>query len=72
MSARTAVLSCAFAALVLPYVASAQARGDSLRLAALQAAAEQHDPRAGQIAIRESQSALRLRTISDEWLPSIA
>ena len=71
MSARSAVLACAFAALVLPCAASAQARGDSLRLEALHAAAEQHDPRAAQIAIRESQSALRLRTISDEWLPSI-
>lgn len=71
MSARNAVLVYGFAALALPCAASAQTRGDSLRLDALQAAAERHDPRAGQIAIRESQSALRLRTIADERLPSI-
>ena len=69
MSARTAVLAL-IAAVVLSRAASAQARGDSLRLDALQAAAERHDPRASQLAIRESQTALRLRTIADEKLPT--
>ena len=71
MKSRAAVLALALAA-VLPRATNAQARGDSLRLDALQTAAERNDPRASQVAIRESQSALRLRTISDEWLPSIA
>ena len=70
MSARTAVLAWVVAAVVLPRAASAQARGDTLRLDVLQAAAERHDPRASQLAIRESQTALRLRTISDEKLPA--
>jgi len=72
MSARVAVLGWIVAVLALPCDVRAQARGDSLRLEALQAAAQQHDPRAGQLAIRESQSALRLRTIAAEWLPSVA
>jgi outer membrane protein TolC len=71
MTARVAVFSLTLAALVVPPVASAQVR-DSLRLDVLQAAAQQHDPRIGQLAIRESQSALRLRTIADERLPSVA
>jgi outer membrane protein TolC len=59
-------------AFVLPDAARAQAApGDSLRLHQLHAAAEQHDPRFGQLAIRESQTALRLRTIAAERLPSI-
>ena len=70
MSPRIAVLAWLVAAVVLPRATSAQARGDSLRLDALQAAAERHDPRASQLAIRESQAALRLRTIGDEWLPT--
>ena len=71
MSARTVVLAYVVAAaLVHPSAARAQVRADSLRLDALQAAAERHDPRAQQLAIREAQSALRLRTIADERLPS--
>jgi outer membrane protein TolC len=70
MSPRTAALAWVVAAVVLPHATSAQVRGDSLRLEALQAAAERHDPRASQLAIRESQTALRLRTIADEWLPT--
>jgi outer membrane protein TolC len=51
----------------------AQSQGrDSLRLDQLQAAAAQRDPRARQLAIREAQSALRLRSIAAERLPSIA
>ena len=71
MSTRAAVLAWVVAALVTPCVTGAQARGDSLRLEALQAAAERHDPRASQLAIRESQAALRLRTIANEWLPTV-
>jgi outer membrane protein TolC len=60
-------------ALVLPHASWAQtAAGDSLRLERLHAAAEQRDPRLRQLAIRESQTALRLRTIAAERLPSVA
>jgi outer membrane protein TolC len=53
--------------------ATAQSQtGDSLRLEALQAAAEQRDPRRQQLALRETQTALRLRTIAAERLPTIA
>lgn len=73
MTARLTILAAALAALALPRASRAQARaGDSLRLDVLHAAAEQHDPRVRQLAIRESQSALRLRTITAERLPSIA
>ena len=59
--------------LVLPHAARAQApRGDSLRLDALHAAAEQRDPRLRQLSIRESQTALRLRTIANERLPNVS
>jgi len=71
MNARIAVLTWAIAAVALAHGASAQATRDSLRLDVLQTAAERHDPRAQQLAIRESQAALRLRTIADERLPSI-
>jgi outer membrane protein TolC len=70
MTSRTAVLAWALATVVLPRATSAQSRGDSLRLEALHAAAERHDPRASQLAIREAQTALRLRSIADEWLPT--
>jgi outer membrane protein TolC len=46
--------------------------GDSLRLEPLQTAAEQRDPRLQQLALRETQTALRLRTIAAERLPTIA
>jgi len=69
MIART-LFACAVA-VTLSSVASAQGRGDSLRLGDLQAAAKQHDPRARQVAIRESQSALRLRSIAAERIPSV-
>jgi outer membrane protein TolC len=71
MTMRALVLAAA--ALVLPHAARAQtARGDSLRLDQLHAAAEQRDPRLRQLAIRESQTALRLRTIANERLPNIS
>ena len=72
MTARTAIVAAALVALALPRSSRAQLRaGDSLRLDALYAAAAQHDPRVRQFAIRESQSALRLRTIAAERLPSV-
>ena len=72
MSAYSLLVASAVACVALSHVASAQARGDSLRLDELQAAAERNDPRARQIGIRESQSALRLRTIAAERLPSVS
>ena len=69
-------LSRALAGLALvlaPSASPAQGRpDDSLRLERLHAAAEQRDPRARQLAIREAQTALRLRTIAAERLPSLA
>jgi hypothetical protein len=70
MNVRT-LFACAVTAIALPRVGGAQARSDSLRLDELQAAAAQHDPRAQQVAIRESQSALRLRSIAAERLPGV-
>lgn len=73
MTARPAIVAAALVALALPRSSRAQLRaGDSLRLDVLHAAAERHDPRVRQLAIRESQAALRLRTIAAERLPSIA
>jgi outer membrane protein TolC len=67
-----ALLLAASAALTSPAVARAQAApADSLRLERLHAAAEQRDPRLRQLAIRESQTALRLRSIAAERFPSI-
>ena len=45
---------------------------DTLRLDALHAAAERHDPRVREIALRESQAALHLRSIANERLPSFS
>jgi outer membrane protein TolC len=45
---------------------------DTLRLDVLQTAAERHDPRLRELAIRESQTALHLRNIAAERLPTIA
>ena len=65
--------------LLVALTASAGARAaaqtatpDSLRLDALYAAAQQHDPRTRELTIRESQTALRLRTIANERLPSVS
>jgi outer membrane protein TolC len=53
--------------------AAAQAPAtDSLRLDALYAAAQQHDPRTRELTLRESQTALHLRTIANERLPSVS
>jgi outer membrane protein TolC len=78
MSSRTSVPHRAgalllIAALLAPRPATAQsASTDSLRLGALLSAAERRDPRTRQLALREAQSALRLRSIASERLPSIA
>jgi outer membrane protein TolC len=75
MSTRTtlslAVTVLALAAVPRPSDAQSQP-ADSLRLDRLHAAAERRDPRSRQLAIREAQTALRLRTIAAERLPSIA
>jgi outer membrane protein TolC len=71
MSAPAVLVACTVAIFALPRVARAQARGDSLRLDELQAAAARHDPRAQQLGIREAQSSLRQRTIAAERLPSV-
>jgi outer membrane protein TolC len=60
-------------ALLSPRAGRAQAvRADSLRLDALLSAAERRDPRTRQLALRESQTTLRLRSIASERLPAIA
>src|SRR5215212_7316424 len=66
---RRALLVALVAALMLLPEARAQGPVDSLRLDQLRVAAEQRDPRLRQLAIRESQTALRLRTIAAERLP---
>jgi outer membrane protein TolC len=75
MSSRATLFSvlAALAVVMAPSAASAQALpDDSLRLATLHAAAEQRDPRVRQLSIREAQTALRLRTIAAERLPTMA
>ena len=65
--------------LLVALAASAGARAeaqsptvDSLRLDVLYAAAQQHDPRTRELALRESQAALHLRTIANELLPAVS
>jgi outer membrane protein TolC len=65
--------------LLLALIASAGARAeaqaptvDSLRLDVLYAAAQQHDPRTRELTLRESQTALHLRSIANERLPSVS
>ena len=75
MSARTTpwFALAGLALVAMPTASGAQSQpGDSLRLDRLHAAAEQRDPRARLLAIREAQTTLRLRTIAAERLPSIA
>jgi outer membrane protein TolC len=75
MTARTTLFFtlAGLALVVMPSASGAQGQpADSLRLEHLHAAAEQLDPRARQLAIREAQTALRLRTITAERLPSLA
>jgi outer membrane protein TolC len=65
--------------IVVALAASANARVeacaqslDSLRLDALYAAAQRHDPRTRELALRESQTELRLRSIANERLPNVS
>ena len=65
--------------LLLALAASTSARAaaqaptlDSLRLDVLYSAAQQHDPRTRELTLRESQTALNLRTIANERLPSVS
>ena len=75
MNARATLSKALAGALLLVATSGMTAQSqtvDSLRLDRLHTAAAQRDPRARLLAIREAQSALRLRTIAAERLPSIA
>jgi outer membrane protein TolC len=68
---RLALVAALLAA--LPSLAAAQpAPRDTLRLGDLQVEAERRDPRARQLALLASQTALRLRSLDAERLPTIA
>ena len=69
---RSALLAIAAAILSNPAQAQTPASRDTLRLGALQADATRLDPRALQIDLLASQSALRLRSIDAERMPSLA
>ena len=60
-----------FLAVAMAVDASAQpqASGTPLRLADLHEAAAASDPRAGELTLLESQSALRRRNLQVQWLP---
>ena len=72
MRASIALIAAATACAVTRQAAAQSTTGDSLRLEVLHAAAEQRDPRLQQLALRETQTALRLRTIAAERLPTVA
>jgi len=60
---------------ICPAVLSAQnarSAGDALRLGELQQRATRHDPRSAKTGMLAEQSALRLRGITREWLPSLS
>jgi outer membrane protein TolC len=72
---RLVVLGLLVAALTAQQSLRAEAQlptPDSLRLDVLHTAAEQHDPRLRELTLRESQTALHLRSIAAERKPSIA
>jgi outer membrane protein TolC len=56
----------------LPSLTEAQTTTDSLRLSALRVAAASGDPRAAQLELLASQSALRIRNINAELKPSLS
>ena len=56
----------------VPVLAEAQITSDSLRLSAVRVAAAAGDPRAAQLELLASQSALRLQNISAELRPSLS
>ncbi|HEX7980371.1 MAG TPA: TolC family protein [Gemmatimonadaceae bacterium] len=72
---RLATLGLLLAALTASAAARADAQvltPDTLRLDALYLAAERNDPRTRELAIRDEQTALRLRTIANERLPAFS
>jgi outer membrane protein TolC len=70
MNARRLALVIALA--TFANAASAQTPADSLRLPALRAAATATDPRAAQMELLAAQSALRLRNINSDLMPSLS
>ena len=74
MTLRSSVpLSVAAICVLLPSAVAAQDSPglDTLRLGALQDAAVKQDPRGRQVELLASQSSMRLRGLSTEWLPRI-
>jgi outer membrane protein TolC len=69
---RAELLLAALTASIAARAAAQLPTTDTLRLDALHAAAERNDPRAREIALRESQAALHLRSIANERLPSLS
>lgn len=69
MNARQLLLTFA---LLAPCIARAQAQSDSLRLSSVRAAATARDPRAAQLELLASQSALRLRNIDADLKPALS
>jgi len=65
------VLACALVLCASPVAAQVPPSARAFDLAALQQAAIDTDPRAAQVAILESQSALRQRNIAANWLPVV-
>jgi outer membrane protein TolC len=70
MNARRLALVIALA--TFANAANAQTSADSLRLPALHAAATATDPRAAQMELLAAQSALRLRNINSDLMPSLS
>src|SRR5205807_7789913 len=66
------LLLAALSASMSVRTAAQEPTADTLRLDALYVAAERHDPRTRELALRESQTALHLRSIANERLPSIS
>src|SRR4051794_29555216 len=54
------------------FAASAQTASDSLRLSDLRATALNHDPRAAELELLASQSALRIRNINADLKPTLS
>ena len=73
MNASRIAICLAFAAsFAAPLPASAQDRGDSLRLSSVRTAAAATDPRTAQLELLASQSALRLRNIAADLKPVLS
>ena len=65
------VLACVLVLFAVPVAAQVAPAARTFDLAALQQAAIDTDPRARQVAMLESQSALRQRNIAASWLPAV-